>query len=208
MIIQKKLSKMAVFCYLVVDTQTKTCAVIDPAFDTNELLKEINENEWTLTHVINTHSHADHSSGNAAIISKTQAQLLIHKDDAKQLHSIMNRIFTVVLGGKKSPKPDQELSDGDVINIGETSLTVIHTPGHSPGSICLYTNGHVMTGDTLFVGNIGRTDLRGGSYQTLLKSIHNRLYDLPPDTIIWPGHDYGMTPSSTIQNEIENNPMT
>jgi len=208
MIVQKRLSKMAVCCYLVVDSSSNSCAVVDPAFDTDQIIKEINDNGWHLTHVINTHCHADHSAGNAAIIKKTQAKLLIHENDSNQLHSIMNRIFITILGGKKSPSPDQKLKDGDIITIGKTSLNVLHTPGHSPGSICLYTKGHVITGDTLFVGHIGRTDLRGGSYQTLIRSIHDKLYQLPPDTVVWPGHDYGITPSSTIKNEIENNPMT
>ncbi|KPA18460.1 Beta-lactamase-like domain protein [Candidatus Magnetomorum sp. HK-1] len=208
MIIQKKLSKMAVFSYLIVDDETNTCAVVDPAFDTDQILSEINDNRWQLTHVINTHSHADHSAGNWAIMSKTMAKLLIHKADAKSLHFLMNRIFTLILGGKKSPKPDQMLTHGDIINIGNTPVTVIHTPGHSPGSICLYTTGNLITGDTLFVGNIGRTDLRGGVHHELISSIHKNLYTLPPETVVWPGHDYGITPSSTIQREIQTNPMT
>ena len=120
----------------------------------------------------------------------------------------MNRAFTRMLGGEKSPRPDRLLKDGDIINIGRTKLTVIHTPGHTKGSICLYTPGHLFTGDTLFVGGVGRTDLPGGSMSQMLKSIHEKLYTLPGDTHVWPGHDYGLSPSSTISREKETNPFT
>jgi len=208
MIIQRKLSKMAIFCYFIVDPETKNCAVVDPAFDTDKIISEINKNKWQLTHVINTHSHADHSAGNWAIISKTKAKLLIHEADVESLYFFMNKIFTLVLGGKKSPSPDQVLKHGDIIQIGNTPVKIIHTPGHSPGGICLYTKGNLITGDTLFVGNIGRTDLRGGSHHQLVSSIHKELYTLPPETIVWPGHDYGITSSSTIEKEMKTNPMT
>ena len=100
------------------------------------------------------------------------------------------------------------LQDNDIIPIGEVRLTVLHTPGHTPGSICLYTDGHIFTGDTLFVGAVGRTDLPGGSHQQLIDSIHEKIYALPAPTIVWPGHDYGPSPSSTVQLEKDTNPFT
>jgi len=199
---------MALFSYLIIDSETNTCALIDPAFDTKKCLSEIHQSGLNLTHVINTHSHADHIAGNASIIDKTSAKLMIHRDDIRTLHTFINKLFCRILGGRKSPMPQRALLDGDIIKIGALELKVIHTPGHTPGSICLYSNGHVITGDTLFVGAVGRTDLRGGSYQQLLKSIHEKLYTLPPETIVWPGHDYGATPSSTIFQEHQTNPMT
>jgi glyoxylase-like metal-dependent hydrolase (beta-lactamase superfamily II) len=111
-----------------------------------------------------------------------------------------------MFGGEPSPPADITVKDGDYINIGETSLKVIHTPGHSPGSISLYHTGMLFTGDTLFVGGVGRTDLDGGSWEVLLSSIRNKLFTLPDDTIVAPGHNYGDSPRSTIGREKIHNP--
>lgn len=97
------------------------------------------------------------------------------------------------------------MTDGDVIRIGKTGLKVIHTPGHTPGAICLYGEGNLFTGDTLFVGAVGRTDMKGGSFETLLDSL-KKLLTLPPETRVWPGHDYGDAPVSTLARERETNP--
>jgi hydroxyacylglutathione hydrolase len=205
---QIKLSKMDTFCYLVGDRKTKTCALIDPAFDTQRILKIADDMGFKVTHVINTHCHSDHTAGNKAVIAATGAKLLIHTIDAGRLNTIMNSAFARVLGGRSSPKPDVLLQDDDDIFIGATCLKTIHTPGHTPGGICLYTEGYVFTGDSLFVEAVGRTDLPGGSSSQLLRSIQDKIYSLPGATIVWPGHDYGPTPSSTIADEIRNNPFT
>ena len=205
---QIKLTKMATFCYLVGDESSKTCALIDPAFDTRKILDEVKKGGYELTHIINTHCHSDHSAGNAAIMAATDAKLLIHELDAKRLDKVLNRAFSRLLGGKGSPRPDILLKDGDVINIGENTLKVIHTPGHTIGSICLCTDGNIFTGDTLFVGSVGRTDLPGGSIKQLLKSIHEKIYSLPGNTTVWPGHDYGPLPHSTVEHEKKTNPFT
>jgi glyoxylase-like metal-dependent hydrolase (beta-lactamase superfamily II) len=205
---QIKLTKMATFCYLVGDESSRTCALIDPAFDTRKILAEVNKGGYELTHIINTHCHSDHSAGNAAIMAATDAKLLIHELDAKRLDKVLNRAFSRLLGGKGSPRPDILLKDGDVINIGENTLKVIHTPGHTIGSICLCTDGNIFTGDTLFVGSVGRTDLPGGSIKQLLKSIHEKIYSLPGNTTVWPGHDYGPLPYSTVEHEKKTNPFT
>jgi glyoxylase-like metal-dependent hydrolase (beta-lactamase superfamily II) len=207
-IIQMRLDKMATFCYLIGDIGSKTCALIDPAFDTQEIVSKVKNEGYTATHLINTHNHADHTAGNASIISQTGAKLFIHKLDAQKLNSLMNRSFSKMIGGGKSPKPQTLLEDNDVINIGKTRLKVLHTPGHTPGGICLYMDGNVFTGDTLFVGAVGRTDLRGGSIRKLLKSIREKIYTLPKNTIVWPGHDYGVMPHSTVENEMKHNPFT
>lgn len=199
---------MDIFCYLVGDPVARTCALIDPAFETARILSTAAESGYKITHVINTHCHADHTAGNAAIIATTGAKLLIHHRDAKGLTRAANKAFARVLGGKGSPAPDVLLEDGDSIRIGSGRLTVILTPGHTPGGICLYTKGHIFTGDTLFVGGIGRTDLPGGSIQQILRSIHEKIYILAENTIVWPGHDYGIEPYSTVAAEKENNPYT
>ncbi|MBI9087327.1 MAG: MBL fold metallo-hydrolase [Desulfobacterales bacterium] len=205
---QIKLSKMDTFCYLVGDLETASAALIDPAFDTDRILAAVREKGLTVTHVINTHCHADHTAGNAAALAATGARLAMHRIDADLVGSMVNRGLSRVLGGKGSSRPDILLEDGDTIPVGRVELTVIHTPGHTPGGICLYAPGHVFTGDTLFVEAVGRTDLPGGSSAVLLKSIRDRLYTLPGDTVVWPGHDYGPTPSSTIARELATNPFT
>lgn len=200
--------RMANFCYMAGDPETGTCAVIDPAFDAKRILGAINAAGYRITHIINTHGHADHVSANADIIKETDAHLCIHESDAKQVAGFLNRSFSRVLGGKGSPGADCLLKDGDRVAVGKTELRIIHTPGHTPGSICIYADGHLFTGDTLFVGAVGRTDLAGGSASTLLSSIRDKLYTLPDDTIVWPGHDYGDSPSSTIGREKAENPFT
>jgi hydroxyacylglutathione hydrolase len=202
------LPQMANFCYMAGDEATRTCAVIDPAFDPQKILDTVKEAGYTITHVINTHGHSDHTSGNAGIIEATGAQLCIHRADADQVTRLLTRTLSRLMGGKGSPRPSRLLEDNDTISIGKTNLMVIHTPGHTPGSICIHSDGHLFTGDTLFVGAVGRTDLPGGSAKQLLRSIREKLYALPGDTRVWPGHDYGQAPFSTIEIEKQTNPFT
>ncbi len=200
---------MVNFCYLVGDEISKTCALIDPAFETDRILAEADRLEYRVTHIINTHGHSDHTAGNGAIKAATGAKLLIHELDANRLGKVVHKTFSRILGGKGSPIPDVLLKDNDLIQIGDgIHLRVIHTPGHTPGSICLYTEGHIFTGDTLFVGAVGRTDLPGGSSKQLLTAIREKIYALPGSTIVWPGHDYGPYPSSTIEQEMHTNRFT
>jgi hydroxyacylglutathione hydrolase len=205
---QIRLKKMAGFCYLIGDESTKTCALVDPAFETDRILAEADSLGCKATHIINTHGHSDHTAGNSAVKSATGAKLLIHAADAWRLGKVLHNTFSRILGGKGSPRAEVLLQDNDIITIGEVRLTVLHTPGHTPGSMCLYTDGHIFTGDTLFVGAVGRTDLPGGSHQQLIDSIHEKIYTLPAHTIVWPGHDYGPSPSSTVQLEKDTNPFT
>ena len=198
---------MTTYCYLVADEDSRTCALIDPAFDTDRLIALTAEQGLNITHIINTHNHSDHTAGNAAVIAATGARLYIHHRDAAALGKIFNRGFARLMGGKGSPPPDVLLKDNDTIQIGTVTLKVIHTPGHTPGGICLYTDGHLFTGDTVFVGSAGRTDLPGGSKRQLETSISTKICSLPGDTILWPGHDYGPTPSSTISREMQTNPF-
>ncbi|MDZ7698845.1 MAG: MBL fold metallo-hydrolase [Deltaproteobacteria bacterium] len=156
-------------------------------------------------YVVNTHGHADHTCGNRAVLSKTGAELLVHEADAPEILRGLNRAFTFVMGKRPSPAAHRTVTDGECIPIGQTGLTVIHTPGHTPGSICLFGEGNLFTGDTLFVGAVGRTDLKGGSLEVLLDSLKN-LLRLPVDTTVWPGHDYGDAPTSTLAREKETNP--
>ena len=206
-ILQIRLNKMAVFCYLIGDEVSRTGALIDPAFETGRILEIVKEKGYRITRVINTHCHSDHTAGNAAIIAATKAKLMIHERDAKNLGKMLNRSFTRMLGGKRSPRPDILLKDNDVITVGSTVLTVIHTPGHTPGGICLLAENNIFTGDTLFVGAVGRTDLPGGSYKQLSRAIREKIYTLPDETIVWPGHDYGISRVSSVAREKKDNPQ-
>ena len=204
---QIRLSRMAVFCYLIGDEKTRTCALIDPAFDTDRILAEARRLKYRVTHIINTHGHSDHTAGNQAIQAATGARLLIHEQDADRLGKLLHSTFSRILGGRGSPRPDRRLRDDDIIRIGGTEINVIHTPGHSPGSICLYMNGNLFAGDTLFVGAVGRIDLPGGSRLQMRMSFRDKIFTLPEETIVWPGHDYGPVPSSTIGHEQKTNPF-
>lgn len=193
--------KMALFSYFVGDEATQTGCLIDPAFETGRILDSVRQTGFTVTHIVNTHGHADHVAGNHAVQQATGAVLALHREDAPGLDGRMNRIFVRLLGGKPSPPPDVLLEDGSLVTLGKTELHVIHTPGHTVGSICLYGEGHLFTGDTLFVGGVGRTDLPGSSEVRLRQSLHDRILSLPGDTRVWPGHDYGVEPSSTVRQE-------
>ena len=204
---QIKLSKMAVCCYLIGDETTRTCALIDPAFDTGRILSEAKRLQYRITHIINTHGHCDHTAGNRTLKAATGARLLIHELDADRLGKMIHSTFSRIMGGKGSPRPDVMLQHDDQIRIGSTQLNVLHTPGHTPGSICLYADGHLFTGDTLFVGAVGRLDLPGGSRLQMRMSFRERIFTLPADTVVWPGHDYGPAPTSTIGHEQHTNPF-
>ncbi|WP_028313735.1 MBL fold metallo-hydrolase [Desulfatibacillum aliphaticivorans] len=209
MIIRQVLGgSMGVFCYVIQDPVTKNCALIDPAFDASTILGQVDEMGGKVTHVINTHGHFDHICGNAGIISATGARLYIHNKDAKMLTSLFGAVACRMMGGRKSPPADVLLEDGDRISIGETQLEVMHTPGHSPGGICLLGEGRLFSGDTLFAGSIGATWFPGASLKVLVKSIKERLYVLPEETVVLPGHDYGPEPTTTIGREKASNPFT
>jgi glyoxylase-like metal-dependent hydrolase (beta-lactamase superfamily II) len=196
---------MAVFSYIVGCEREKECLIIDPAGSIDSILSRTAELGLTVKYVVNTHGHADHTGGNNAIISKTGAKLVVHDKDACRITASLNKAMSLAMGKKPSPRAHIRVSNGDFINIGQTGLAVIHTPGHTPGCMCLYGDGNLFTGDTLFVGAVGRTDMRGGSFDTLLASLR-KLLELPPETIVWPGHHYGDAPSSTLAHEKKTNP--
>ncbi len=202
---QVEVSSMAIFAYIVGCEKTKDALVIDPSADTERLINEAQSRGYTIKYIVNTHSHADHTMGNLKMKELTGAKIIIHENDvAGLIHQPLQMIMA--LGGEPSPPADITVKDGDLISIGETSLLVLHTPGHSPGGMCLYHTGIVFTGDTLFVGAVGRTDLGGGSFEVLSSSIHKKLFTLPDDTIVAPGHNYGDAPKSTIGKEKVYNP--
>jgi hydroxyacylglutathione hydrolase len=191
-------------CYLISCKRTNKAAIIDPggveAVDL--ILNLLQKNNFDLKYIINTHGHIDHIIGNNLLKVKTEALLLIHRLDADMLVDA-NKNFSSLMGKEiYSPPADKLLGEGDEISLGTLNLIVIHTPGHTPGGISLVVNNIVFTGDTLFAGGIGRTDLPGGSYQNLQKSIKEKLLVLSDDKVIYPGHG----PNSTIGKERRTNP--
>jgi len=192
---------MSVFCYLVADESTGEGTLIDPAGNFDKIFMKVDENNSKIKWIINTHGHFDHTSGNDFVIKKTGAQLLIHENDTSKLSGFTNKLLSRFMGGKGSPKPIATLKDGDIIEIGLINLKVIHTPGHTNGGICLYVDGNIFTGDTLFTEGMGRTDLPGGSYKKIMDSIRNKILTLPDNTIIWPGHHYGRVATSTVHEQ-------
>lgn len=203
---QMKVGFMDVFCYIVSCTKTREALVIDPAGDEERVADKIKEKGLNLKYIVNTHGHPDHTCGNAKLVSLTDAKIIMHEADDEMFSSPQGQAHARQWGFTPSPPADIRVKDGDTIEAGHVSLEVIHTPGHSPGGICLFGGGHLFTGDTLFVGGIGRTDLPGASMGQFMASIKERLLVLPGDTIVWPGHDYGFKPSSTIDEEKKSNP--
>lgn len=196
---------MGVCCYLVGCKETKKAAVIDPGGNEDRILAAAKADGLTIAYIINTHGHADHDCGNGVVKAATGAKIVIHERDAEFFARPEVKDYFSVLGLPASPPPDKTVKDGDIISIGKVRLTVIHTPGHTPGGMCLYAAPHLFTGDTLFVGGVGRTDFPGGDTATLMRSIRQRLLTLPGETKVWPGHGYGGD-SSTIAKEAKSNP--
>jgi glyoxylase-like metal-dependent hydrolase (beta-lactamase superfamily II) len=180
--------------------------VIDPANDIDKILALADKQRIAIQYIVNTHAHVDHVMGNEEMKRKTGAKIIIHDEDAPLLTRIP-RSMLLMFGGRPSPPADQTVKDGDLIRVGKLTLKVLHTPGHSPGGMCLHSNNVVFTGDTLFVGGVGRTDLPGSSGTLLLQSIKSKLLTLPDETIVYPGHHYGPVPTSSIKNERLHNPF-
>jgi hydroxyacylglutathione hydrolase len=173
------------FAYIIGDDSTKTAAIVDPAWEPDKLLRTCAELGLSVIYVINTHSHPDHVEANDLIIQRTGAKVIMHE--------------------KSKIRKDIPVKDGDSVNIGSLKVKVIHTPGHCPDHICLLVDGKLLTGDTLFVGECGRTDLAGGNPGEMFDSLFQKILALEDSIEVYPGHDYGTQQHSTIGYERKNN---
>ena len=170
------------FSYIIADDATREAAVVDSSYNAGEITRIIQAENLKLKYIINTHGHSDHTAGNQELRSISSAKIVAH-----------------TLSGINA---DIKVDDGDTINIGTIPVKVIHTPGHTPDSICLLVNKQkLLTGDTLFVGECGRTDMPGGNSKNMYNSLFHKLLKLNDNIEVYPGHDYGSKPSSTVGEE-------
>jgi len=180
-------------CYIVGSESNKEGMIIDPGAEAEAILKKVNDSGLDIKYIVLTHGHIDHVSALKEVKEATGAKIAIHADDARSLREYSFVAEQFGLAFQVPPSADRLLKDGDSIDIGDLHFLVLHTPGHTPGGICLSGEGVVFSGDTLFNYGIGRYDLPGGDYNQLMNGIHTRLMVLPDETAVYPGHGSGTT---------------
>ena len=193
---------MGANCYILECEETRAAVVIDPGADADKILGTINEHDLRLKLIVNTHGHVDHIADNSELKQNTSAPLLIHSADADMLVNPQENLSFFMGTSISSPASDRLLADGETLEVGTFHLKVMHTPGHSPGSICLLSDDCIFTGDLLFAGGIGRYDFPGSSYTALVDSLR-KVMMLDDDLIVYPGHG----PTTTIGDERRTNPF-
>jgi len=195
--------EMQANCYLVWDEQSKEAVVIDPGGDPDTIIDAISRNSLKVIHIINTHGHVDHVEANDLIRQKTEASLFIHSADVSLLQDLELNLSQALGRGKNFLPPTKALEDKDKLKLNGFDLEVLHTPGHTPGSICLYGDKRLFSGDTLFAGGVGRTDLPGGNFRQLKDSLEHKILKLSDEVVVYPGHG----PNTTIGKERRDNPF-
>jgi glyoxylase-like metal-dependent hydrolase (beta-lactamase superfamily II) len=185
-------------------TSKREAIIVDPGDEPQRIMDFVKDINARPTRIVATHTHFDHVLGVDGVREATKTPFLIHQDDLSMLQSMQARVRQI-MGFEVPPPPkvDGYLKDGDSFKIGEETIRILHTPGHSPGSISLAGEGYVLTGDALFNQSIGRTDLPGGDLNTLIRSIREKLFKLDDDTTVYPGHG----PETTIGDEKLANPF-
>ncbi len=173
------------FGYLFADERSKLAAIVDPSYDARDLQRLAEERGLRIVYIFNTHSHRDHIGDNERLARETGAKVVAHISS--------------------KARKDVSVNDGDVVNVGHLEVKVLHTPGHCPDACCFIVEKAIFTGDTLFVGECGRTDLPGSDVKAMHNSLLSKIHNLPDDLVVYPGHDYGKTPTSTIGYEKANN---
>ena len=189
-------------CYVLYEEDTKEAVIIDPGDEPDLILDFIKEESLSIKYIICTHGHFDHIGAVKEIKEETSAKIILHEKDLEIYRNspqVAVQFFGIEIDPQ--PEPDKLIKDEELLKIGDINLKFIHTPGHSPGSISIYTDGYIFTGDTLFAGSVGRTDLIGGSMQVLLNSLQ-KIASLPDETVVLPGHG----PKTNIGIERKTNP--
>ena len=195
---------LATNCYILACEKTLVGAIIDPGGDEKKIVDEVTSRNLEIKYIINTHGHVDHIQANEYIKKIYSCPVCMHEKDEELLKSPdLNLLSALPSSAIKFPAPDKKLKEGEEIKLGSLSLLILHTPGHTPGSISMVVEKNVFTGDALFAGGIGRTDLPGGDYDLLMQSINKKLLALPDDFTIYPGHG----PPSKIGIEKKENPF-
>jgi hydroxyacylglutathione hydrolase len=190
-------------CYLIWDPISRHALVIDPGAPSEDLETAIVDERLRVTAIINTHGHADHIGGNFRVKSLTSAPLFIHENDQAMLQDDNLNLSAQFGYPLVSPPADDLAHDGQQFILGRHQIEIYHTPGHTPGSICIMTDGYLLSGDTLFAASVGRTDLPGGNMERLIKSLQEKIIPLPSNTVIFPGHG----PFTTLDREKKKNPF-
>ncbi len=188
-----KLGPMENFVYIIQDNTSKKAAVVDPAWEIQKVETFAQQHDLQITDVLLTHCHHDHTNGLTEILNIYDAQVHLLKPEAQ-------------FWGHKLNKPTLH-HGGDTIQLGNTKIELLHTPGHTPGSVCYSLDGHLITGDTLFVFGCGRCDLSGGDPEQMYHSLKKLRTELPPETVIHPGHHYAEQPTSTMAEQSAGNPF-
>lgn len=201
-IINLAVGQLQTNCYIVYSENTKDCIIIDPGDEAQRILSTVDENNLKVKYIVLTHGHFDHIGAVREVQNATGALVVIHKDDASYLADGRRNLSSYIGIKQDEVKADKLLSDGDTIEVGDMVFKVIHTPGHTPGGICILKDNLLFTGDTLFDSSIGRTDFPYGSLPQLIESIKNKLYTLDADYVVYPGHE-GKT---TLDKERRHNP--
>lgn len=202
--LHREVGPLACNCYVVGDAATRRAIVIDPGGEADELATEIAARNLTITAIVATHAHFDHILAAQRLREATGAPFHLHRED-RPLLDWMGASMEMFLGvpGQEPPEVDSDAPEGDKLAAGEIEFEILHTPGHSPGSISLVTAGALFSGDTLFAGSVGRTDLPGGDTQRLVESVRAKLFPLGDDVPVYPGHG----PPTTIEREKAYNPF-